>query len=212
VHFIGIDVQIRRRCPFVVLDASGTAVESGWLPSSTDSASSLGDLVDGLRASGPVHVGIDAPRMPLPELRRVGFRGGRWGPLQGRGLGRHCEVVVRSLGLANPQWTPLAGEAPPWMELGFALFRAAGSADRVVEVFPSATYRVLRSPLRLTVDLSAFGPGPKDMLDAAAGAATVLALYRGAGCEVGGGDGLGTIALPRPLTEKEAASPVHRWP
>ena len=199
--FIGVDVQINRGCPVAVLDRAGRLVASEWLDSDAGAAGRLSSLVERLKHNGhPTWVGIDAPREPLREARVHGFRSGLWGPLKGRGLGRHCEVVVRSLGLANPQWTPLAEEAPDWMQLGFALFQAASDADRVVEVFPTATYRALAQPVRVEIDLAACAPGPKDMLDAVAAAATVMTLADGRGCEVGGGDGLGTIALPRPLT------------
>lgn len=217
MHFIGIDVQLRRDCAFAVLDRDGRTTEAGWLPSGEDAAARLRELIERLAKTGPVHVGIDAPRTPLPRPRVHGFRAGRWGLLRGRGVGRHCEVVVRSLGLANPQWTPVHDDAPPWMRLGFGLFEAAAAAERVLEVFPSAAYRALagtpRSRTRpVAIDLTTFAPGPKDMLDAITAAATVLAVHEGHGCEVGGGDGLGTIALPRGLTEAEAGSPVHDWP
>ena len=51
---------------------------------------------------------------------------------------------------------------------------------------------------------------PKDMLDAAIGALTVREFEAGRGCEVGGGDGLGTIILPRPIPEPIEA--VLTWP
>mgnify|MGYP005849327221 CR=1 FL=1 len=41
--------------------------------------------------------------------------------------------------------------------------------------------------------------GVKDMLDASVAAITVFEFVKGHGCEVGGGDGLGTILLPRKL-------------
>jgi hypothetical protein len=65
---------------------------------------------------------------------------------------------------------------------------------------------------KVTLALTDFAPGPKDMIDAVAAAATVLAFARGEGAEVGGGDGLGTIVLPRALTGSELNHPVHRWP
>ena len=222
---VGVDVQRSRDCPFVVLDGAGEAVEAGWLPSRGDAPGELAHLVERLAREGPVTVGIDAPRRPLDARRRHAFRGGAWRAMDPPGLGRHCEVVVRSLKLGNPQWTPLLEDAPEWMRLGFELFAAAegtggraggGSpAPRVLEVFPSATYRALHgSPERIPVRISleGFAPGPKDMLDAVAGALTALQVARGAGCVVGGGDGLGTLALPRPLTAVEAASPVLAYP
>ena len=229
---VGVDVQRSRDCPYVVLDAAGEMLEAGWLPSRGDAPGELARLVERLARTGPVTVGIDAPRRPLDALRRHAFRGGAWQTMDPPGVGRHCEVVVRSLKLGNPQWTPLLGDAPDWMRLGFELFSAveagayrggasarigagAHTAPQVLEVFPSATYRALHgSPERIPVRISleGFAPGPKDMLDAAAGALTALQVARGAGCLVGGGDGLGTLALPRPLTAAEAASPVLAYP
>jgi hypothetical protein len=104
------------------------------------------------------------------------------------------------------------------MRLGFDLFAAASDICHTVEVFPSATYRALQGSAsenvstRVEIDLATLAMGPKDMLDAVACAGTVRALATGKGCEIGGGDGLGTIALPRQLTADEAGSPVHQWP
>ena len=63
----------------------------------------------------------------------------------------------------------------------------------------------------INVDFSACSPGPKDMLDAWLAAATVKEFVKGRGTEVGGGDGLGTIILPRPLPEPVIRE-VLSWP
>ena len=106
---------------------------------------------------------------------------------------------------------PLVSAAPPWMRLGFELFTRLAGALRIHEVLPSASYRLLRDQsLPVQVDLGAFAPGPKDMLDAYVCAATVLEFENGRGCSVGGGDGLGPIVLPRPLPEPIEA--VLHWP
>lgn len=127
-------------------------------------------------------------------------------------LGRHCEVVISACKLANPQWTPLAARAPMWMQLGFALFAAFDDVAALHEVFPSASYRQLDSATSasLELDFAHFARGPKDMLDAALGALTVREYMRGNGCAVGGGDGLGTIILPRALALD--TSGAHAWP
>ena len=97
------------------------------------------------------------------------------------------------------------------MRLGFELFAGLVGALRVHEVFPSASYCLLRDQfLPVQVDLGAFADGPKDMLDAYVCAATVLEFESGRGCRVGGGDGLGSIVLPRPLPEPIEA--VLHWP
>ena len=147
---VGVDVQLSRDCPYIVLDSAGVALEAGWLASAGDAAGELRALVRRLAKRGRVAVGIDAPRRPLPRPREHAFRGGRWRLMRPPGKGRHCEVVIRSLNLANPQWTPMEDEAPAWMRLGFSLFQAARGAHRGLEVFPSATYRALaEAPTRV---------------------------------------------------------------
>jgi predicted nuclease with RNAse H fold len=98
------------------------------------------------------------------------------------------------------------------MQLGFALFAAIKKCVPVYEVFPSASYTMLHdgSPVRIGVRLNGFARGPKDMLDAYVAAATVREYAQGRGCEVGGGDGLGEIILPRPLPKPIEG--VLRWP
>jgi hypothetical protein len=81
----------------------------------------------------------------------------------------------------------------------------------VLEVFPTASYRLLSgSDMRLEVALKDFAKGPKDMLDAFVAALTARECSRGHGIEVGGGDGLGNIILPRPLPTP--ISEVLTWP
>jgi hypothetical protein len=65
--------------------------------------------------------------------------------------------------------------------------------------------------VRINTDFSTCKPGPKDMLDAWVAAATVREFVEGKGTEVGGGDGLGTIILPRPLPEPVIGE-VLEWP
>ena len=60
-------------------------------------------------------------------------------------------------------------------------------------------------------DFSACKPGPKDMLDSWVAAATVREFIEGRGSEVGDGDGMGSIVLPRPLPEP-VIKEVLRWP
>lgn len=114
--------------------------------------------------------------------------------------------------LANPQWTPLEDQAPAWMRLGFAIFKTLEGRSRTLEVFPSASYRMLdkENGVRVETPLAGFLPGPKDMLDAIAAAVTGVEFLAGRGQEVGDGDGLGTIVIPRPLPG--AMSDVLKWP
>lgn len=212
--FVGIDVQEERGCCFAVLDHDGVVTSSGWLRSPTEE---VVKLVNDLDKEFGVSVGIDAPRQPLPSPREWYWnRGGsNWRRrTTQRGYGRHCEIVISAHHLANPQWTPVLGEAPPWMTIGFDLFRVlSGLIPSVHEVFPTASYSLLSgvSDVRVSIDFSSCSGGPKDMLDAFVAAATVREFVFDRGDEVGGGDGLGTIILPRPLP-----SPIVRevlfWP
>ena len=209
--YIGVDVQSARGCPFAVLNADARMIRNGWL----QDAAGLRQLVTLLAAEGAVVVGIDAPRMPVTAPRQWASERGRW-VRKSVERGRHCEVVVRSLGLANPQWTPLAKDAEPWMQLGFAMFRSLAGLPHVVvhEVFPSASYRMFevgQAP-SVTLSLTSFEPGPKDMLDAIVAAVTIREFTEGRGSEIGGGDGMGTMILPRPLTTVQAQNFSMRWP
>jgi predicted nuclease with RNAse H fold len=213
-YFLGIDVQVRRACPYFLLDGNGAHVQSGWLPA-LGAPEALRTLVRDLeQGNQQVAIGIDAPRTALVSPRRWSWRVKTGWNAQAllQGTGRHCEVVIAACRLANPQWTPLREAAPEWMRLGFALFEALDTMPHVYEVFPSASYRQLAGDPAATISFSfaACVPGPKDMLDAALAALTVREFLGGRGCEVGGGDGLGTIILPRPLHDD--TSKVHRWP
>jgi hypothetical protein len=213
-HFyIGIDIQIRRNCCYAVIDEAGTSTDSGWFSAAETDAV---ELIKRWSASGTVYVGIDAPRSPLPTRRRWYWNKSRrsWSRRGSqKGYGRHCEIVISAHRIANPQWTPLNSEAPEWMNLGFRLYSALEGLAIVHEVFPSASYALLEghTEVRIDTDFSACRPGPKDMLDAWAAAATVREFVGGRGAEVGGGDGLGTIVLPRPLPEP-VIEEVLQWP
>jgi predicted nuclease with RNAse H fold len=213
-HFIGIDIQTRRDCCYAVIDESGTLTKSGWF---SDPILEAMDLIKELKLSSQVAVGIDAPRMPLPSKRQWYWSGGKkqkWTPRKGqKGNGRHCEVVISAHKLANPQWTPLEQDAPEWMQLGFRLFSALENHATVYEVFPTASYASLHgnSDVRINADFSECKPGPKDMLDAMVAAVTVREFVAGNGVEVGGGDRLGTIILPRQLPDP-VINEVLEWP
>lgn len=209
---VGLDVQAARACPYAVLDvATSRIVETGWI--------AAGKLVEDVQGLASRHQGavfaIDAPRMPLPSPRIWYWRDKRgWNRGSGaeKGMGRHCEVVIKAHKLANPQWTPLAKDAPVWMRHGFRLFEALEGRSRTLEVFPSASYRMLNEDWNVRVDmpLTGFLDGPKDMLDAVVAALTGREFLAGRGQEVGGGDGLGTIVLPHPIS---GGSPeVMHWP
>jgi predicted nuclease with RNAse H fold len=98
------------------------------------------------------------------------------------------------------------------MKLGFELFSALSAHTEVYEVFPTASYRQLAGDQGacLSISLANFDHGPKDMLDAYVSAFTVHEFVNGRGAEVGDGDGLGTIVLPRPLACTDCD--VLHWP
>ena len=106
----------------------------------------------------------------------------------------------------------MADDSPNWMKLGYRLFEFLEGLVEVYEVFPSASYRMLNETSHPPVSLvfNGFAGQPKDMLDACVAAYTVWAVLNGRGTEVGGGDGLGTIALPERLSVSES-HPVLHW-
>jgi hypothetical protein len=215
-YFMGIDVQISRKCAYLVLNSKSMCVFSGWLEggSKSEICESLIKIINDLEMS-KIAIGIDAPRVPLPAPREFFWNRNHWRPRRERerGLGRHCEVILKSLNIANPQFTPIEENCPSWMELGFALFSCLDDREGVFEVFPAASYSILKDCTnpKVTIDFANFSPGPKDMIDACVSAITVLEYLEGRGCEVGGGDGLGSIILPRPIPI-ENAHPVLSWP
>jgi predicted nuclease with RNAse H fold len=121
--------------------------------------------------------------------------------------------VLKALGIANPQWTRLIPECPEWMSTGFKLFEALSAESDVYEVFPSASYHQLAGDrgARFGISLEDFHRGTKDMLDAYVAAFTVHEYLAGRGEAVGGGDGLGTIVLPRPVSPN-ASRDLLTWP
>lgn len=210
---VGIDVSEARGCAWVALSEEYRQVASGWIGDAALPPSAA-ELLSTLGALGPpsdVVVAIDAPRMAMPNLRTWEWSRERWRRCTPR-RGRHCEVVVRNTGIANPQWTPSTnGVAPVWMQIGFDLFRDLAARYRTLEVFPSASYRMLDvDSMTVPINFAGFARAPKDMLDAYVAAITALEFLAGRGCEVGGGDGLGTIVLPRPLPPAPAG--ILLWP
>ena len=214
--FCGIDVHQREPFPYAIIDESHRMVDGGWLSFLT--RDELRDALRNLLKSHPIAVlAIDAPRQALTQLRRYKVNKGKWHsiPEETPGkIGRHCELVVKALSIGNPQWTPLSDDAPEWMQNGFALYDTAKGfpATRTVEVFPSASYKVMANYPEIRTDIlwHVFQSGPKHMLDALIGAVTAAEFIAGRGCAVGGGDGLGEIVLPRPVN---ATRPdLFTWP
>ena len=215
--YVGIDVGVDRGCAFVAMDERGNMIESGWFD--TELPTGLVATIQNAATTGrQVHIGIDAPRCPVPEPRGWYWNGHsrEWRERRReRGSGRHCEVVLKAHSLGNPQWSPVKNTVTPeWMTVGFNLFDRLGKMDRVHvhEVYPTASYILLEgeNEPRISLNFSDFRSGPKDVLDACVAATTVREFCLKRGCEVGGGDGLGTIILPRKL--KVTIEEVMQWP
>lgn len=87
--YLGIDVQCKRGCPYVVLDTGLKPYAFGWLHSSKSIADVVKDIEQRL---GPVAVGIDAPRRALESPRNYYWERGKWRYRRpsDRGFGRHC--------------------------------------------------------------------------------------------------------------------------
>lgn len=220
--FIGIDVQCKRGLTFCCLDDEGRLSGSGWIPENKRDLPNLyGDIetlltqrFQPLSEQWALFFGIDAPRQPLERPRTWCFnsRTGQWQRRTSsvKGWGRHCEIVIKTLHLGNPQWTPINREdSPPWMRLGYRIFEILIRLGQCHEVFPSATYRQInQSEAILPIPMGQLDRGPKDILDSTAAAWTLREWYQHRGQAVGGGDGLGRILLPRVLPDH----PILHWP
>lgn len=208
--YIGMDVH-KNICSYAILTAELQHYKAGWISNPSEIRGVVRNVVKEL---GSVAVGIDAPRCALTEARPHYWGKGHWRQRHAseRGYGRHCEVVVAALRLANPQYTPLWEACPKWMKLGFELFKALDGEAEVYEVFPRASLNQLDQDDSATfsISLKEFARGPEHMLDAYVAAYTVHEYLAGRGAEIGGGDGLGSIILPRSLPQN--ASEVLKWP
>jgi predicted nuclease with RNAse H fold len=217
--FIGIDVQITRGCAYYIINSKLEYIDSGWIEFTTlsETSQSAKEMLGKYRSrwNSNLYIGIDAPRMPLPYKRTFYWdsKKDNWRKAneKEKGTGRHCEVMIKALGIANPQWTRTEKESPEWMKLGYGLFEVLSSIGEVYEVFPSATYKLLSKDAnaQITLSLKDIDKGPKDMLDAAAASFTVYRYLKGAGTEIGNGDGLGSILLP---TKIEIPEKLNDYP
>ena len=212
-YFVGIDIQTKRDCSYAISDQNGNLKESGWFSENH----SIVDTLKELSVNAKLYVGIDSPRMALISPRQWYWVGSKkkWRPKtkKDKGYGRHCEIVVSAHKLASPQWTPFFDIAPAWMKKGFALFKDLEAFFPTFEVFPTASYSLLSGvrSVKLQIDFSTCSPGPKDMMDAFVSSITVREFIHGNGTEVGNGDNLGSIILPRPLTNQLVVE-VLNWP
>jgi len=100
------------------------------------------------------------------------------------------------------------------MQYGFEIFEKIGAEYATYEVFPTASYNLFRddTSAEITFRLGSLASGPKDMLDAYVAAVTLREFVQERGCEVGDGDGLGSIILPRPISTPIEIEAVMRWP
>ncbi|MCX7611736.1 MAG: hypothetical protein N2043_09145 [Ignavibacterium sp.] len=200
--FAGVDVQVMKGCCYYVIDQKKKFVESGWVNQKI--SDNLRKIFLRICDNNPekIAIGIDAPRMPIKKFRERSFdrKTNSWTYTHTKKVGRECEVIIKSYGIGNPQWTLKLKDAPEWMKLGFKIYNSLKDFPFVYEVFPSASYRMLeKENVKYELCLNDFVDGVKDMLDASVGAITVYEFIKGRGCEVGGEDELGTIILPRKI-------------
>lgn len=217
MKIIGIDVQTRGLA-VAVINLFGDAPDSAWLP--LDGIDHVSEVLTNFplftdEQIQETAIGIDAPRRPLavPRPWYWDSRHQNWRPRRRneRGFGRHCEVILRAHGLANPQWTPIDNEVPEWMKIGFNLYRLLDCYKHLYEVFPSASYKQLcEQGMLCQVNLKCFVMGTKDMLDAYIAAYTVREYLCQRGCAIGDGDSLGAIIMPRQILQP--IEKVMQWP
>ena len=202
--FIGIAVGARRRISLCAASPQGQVV---WSEACRiEDLSGALDRVARRTATRNWAIGISAPRTFIEDPRIWTWRSTGWAQATGSTRGRHCEVIIRALGLGSPPWTPLAGEAPPWMRAGVELHRSAARlADeaRIHEVFPGASRRQFARHPEIRVPYCRMFRKRRGLDlqeqredDAFTAAWTAAAFESGQGCAVGGGDGLGAIILP----------------
>ena len=203
-YFAGIDVQIKKGCCYYIIDNMNKYIDSGWVKSNNikDFKEIFSMYTD--KNLEDIAIGIDAPRLPLDKLRNRYFNriNKSWTVKTVESIGRECEVIINSYRIANCQWTNTYDKSPDWMKLGFSIFENLKKFPFLYEIFPSASYTMLKddSPT-YEISLKNFKSGVKDMLDASVGALTVKEFIEGRGEEVGGEDGLGTILLPRKIKD-----------
>ena len=200
--FAGIDVQINRGCCYYIINQNKRYVKSGWMTENIPQ--SFKKLFQELTNFNyeKIAIGIDAPRMPIkkPRQRYYDKIKNEWIIKKKKSIGRECEVIINSFKIANCQWTNTLEKSPNWMKLGYKIYSELRIFPYVYEVFPSASYNLLKNEnFSYELCLNEFVYGVKDMLDASVSAITVYEYLSGHGCEVGGADGLGTVILPRKI-------------
>ena len=94
-HFIGIDIQVSKKCCYAVIDDTGKLIDSGWF-SNTD-AEAVGLIKNLIDTPSQVGVGIDAPRRPLNFKCQWYWNKStrQWKKRKTqKGYGRHSEVIL----------------------------------------------------------------------------------------------------------------------
>lgn len=203
--FAGIDVQVNRGCCYYIIDKNKKYVLSDWIKQNIPQTFNkiFTEITDNHLET--IAIGIDAPRTPIKRLRNRIYNkeSNSWIVTSDRKVGRECEVIIKSFNIGNPQWTRKLRESPNWMKLGFSIYKSLINFPYVYEVFPSASYKMLEEEnIKYEICLNNFITGIKDIMDASVAAITVYEFIKGRGCEVGGEDGLGTIVLPRKITQR----------
>jgi hypothetical protein len=104
--FVGIDISHTRGSAWAALGGDRARIGSGWVDPSDSIARTAEQLATAFERLAPLKactVAIDAPRGPIQTRRKVRWisRHG-WVRSEAPLLGRHAEVVIRALNLANP--------------------------------------------------------------------------------------------------------------
>lgn len=209
--YIGLDPGKARRCAFSVVDHLGNFLDAGFFDGAIPHSLTR-RMTEGIHSGMLVAVGIDGARHLLSQPRQWDWdeRETGWKKLpSGTEAGRHAEIVLRAYGFRDCRWTGPATSASDRHLYTLSLY-ATCQALRGVEVHETcaqASAQAFDSPgdrLGLPENLEA------NLADATLAAGSAREFRQGRGLQVGGGDGLGAITLPRPLAL--AIPGVLEWP
>ena len=198
---IGLAPGLAGRTAFAILDGAGNFLDAGFFEGSLPTELTR-QIEAGLASGLAVVFGVDAARHALTRLRYW-----NWEPtaehwvrlLRGADTGRHAEIILRAHGFRGTRWSVTA--APIYQ----ALQALPGTV--IYEVCAEAAFQAM--------DPGSPPPEPSAAAGASLEHATLAAttsreFFAGRGQEIGGGDGLGTIILPRPLRRRVEG--VLEWP
>lgn len=201
---IGLAPGLAGRTAFMVLDGAGNFLDAGFFEGCLPTEL-VRQIEAGLAAGLAVLAGVDAARHALPRLRYWEWEptAERWVRLlRGTSAGRHAEIILRAHGFRETRWTDRTAGAASMFQ---ALHALPGTV--IYETCAEASFQALDpgSPLP-----SQSAPAEGSLEHATLAATTSREFFAGRGQEIGGGDGLGTIILPRPLRRRIAG--VLEWP